>query len=338
MKRIGHCSLALLALLLGSAVYPAGAAPAIPARTAGTGLGGRHVMAFGSGGLRAASAPSGAHLSYYGGRVVSNVQVVQVIYGPGTYLPQTTGSVSPTVSSFFAGVTDSPYFDWLNEYDTNRFGKGQRSNQTIGRGSFAGRYTITPSPANNGPQIQDSNVQDELQAQIMAHHLPQPALDPSGNTNTLYAIFFRKGQSICTDSSCSLLVGGFCAYHGTVAAGPLPELYYSVQPDLTGQHGCGTGTDFQNTTAVASHEMIETVTDAEVGLATSNGPPLAWYDSTYGEIADICNGEQAAIRGGDGVTYTVQTLFSNLAHDCIVSPAAAPGVRGPAGTGRPPTA
>src|SRR5690348_15239667 len=38
----------------------------------------------------AASAPAGAHLNYYGGRVVSNMQVVQVIYGTGSYLPQVT--------------------------------------------------------------------------------------------------------------------------------------------------------------------------------------------------------------------------------------------------------
>ena len=67
----------------------------------------------------------------------------------------------------------------------------------------------------------------------------------------------------------------FCAYHGTVAAGgSVPEFYYSVLPDFTTggmTSGCGTGTRFQNESSVSSHEMIETVTDAEVGLATVNG-------------------------------------------------------------------
>ena len=46
--------------------------------------------------------------------------------------------------------------------------------------------------------------------------------------------------------------------------------------------------------------MIETVTDAEVGMASAFGPPLAWYDTTNGEIGDICNAQQGTIVGGDG--------------------------------------
>jgi hypothetical protein len=319
MKRIGLSALVLLALLCGAAVYPAGATPGAPVQSA-TRLGGPHIMPFNSGGPRAAAAPSGAHLTYFGGRVLSNVQVVQVVYGPGTYLPQVTGNTAPNVSSFYAGVTNSPYIDWLTEYNTNLSSQNPRTNQTIGRGSFGGRYTITPSAANNGAQIQDSNIQAELQAQVAAHHLPQPVLDSAGNSNTFYAIFFRHGQSICMGGSCSLVPGGFCAYHGTIAAGGgLPEVYYSVQPDLTAQAGCGTGGDFQNTTSVASHEMVEAVTDGEVGLATVNAPPLAWYDQSNGEIGDICNAQQGAITGGDGISYTVQKQFSNVANDCIVS-------------------
>ncbi|HEY4939564.1 MAG TPA: hypothetical protein VIJ69_11080, partial [Actinomycetota bacterium] len=318
MKRMGFSSLLLLALLLGSAVYPAGATSTAPAQAARTGRG-PHIMPFNSGRPRAASAPAGAHLTYFGGRVLTNVKVVQVIYGSGTYLPQTTSNVTPSVSSFFAGITNSPYFDWLTEYNTNLTSQPVRTNQVIGRGTFGARVTITPSAANNGSQIQDSNVQAELQAQITAHNLPQPALDSAGNTNTLYEIFFRQGQSICMGSTCSLVAGGFCAYHGTIAAGSLPELYYSVEPDLTGVSGCGTGTDFENTTSVASHEMIETVTDGEVGLANANGPPLAWYDATNGEIGDICNGQQGTVTGGDGIAYTVQKQFSNVANDCILT-------------------
>src|SRR5437762_3067512 len=65
--------------------------------------------------------------------------------------------------------------------------------------------------------------------------------------------------------------------------------------------------------------MVEAVTDGEVGLATTNAPPLAWYDQTNGEIGDICNAAQGAITGGDGISYTVQKEFSNVANDCIVS-------------------
>jgi subtilisin-like proprotein convertase family protein len=85
--------------------------------------------------------------------------------------------------------------------------------------------------------------------------------------------------------------------------------------------GCGTGTPFANQQSVASHELIEAVTDPEIGLATVVGPPIAWYDSSFGEIGDICNAQQGTVVGGDGVTYTVQKEFSNSVNDCIVSKA-----------------
>jgi hypothetical protein len=82
--------------------------------------------------------------------------------------------------------------------------------------------------------------------------------------------------------------------------------------------GCGNGTRYQNETSVSSHELIEAVTDAEVGLATTSAPPLAWYDNTNGEIGDICNAQQATVTGGDSRTYTVQREFSNLQNNCVV--------------------
>jgi len=82
--------------------------------------------------------------------------------------------------------------------------------------------------------------------------------------------------------------------------------------------GCGGNTWFNNQTSVASHELIETITDAEVGLATVVGKPLAWYDSANGEIGDICNASQGSFTGADGKTYTVQTEWSNQKNACIV--------------------
>ena len=113
--------------------------------------------------------------------------------------------------------------------------------------------------------------------------------------------------------------GGFCAYHETFTAPNGVVATYQVMPDLTGTTGCGNSTDLGNTTSVLSHELSETITDAEVGFATVNGPPLAWYDPTNGEIGDICNADQGTFVGGDGVTYTIQQQFSNVASACIVT-------------------
>jgi hypothetical protein len=80
-----------------------------------------------------------------------------------------------------------------------------------------------------------------------------------------------RSAAIKTGTGPSVLKSGvdFCAYHGTSAS---PEAYYSVLPDfLTGgmTSGCGGGTEFQNVTAVSSHELAEAITDL-------SAPHRAW--------------------------------------------------------------
>jgi len=152
--------------------------------------------------------------------------------------------------------------------------------------------------------------------------------DAAGNNNTYYAVFFPHGKTIASsDGTRSCVSGGFCAYHSTIAnAGNQGEVYYGVHPDVQSGSGCdvgcGNGTMFANQQSVASHELVETITDPEIGRATRIGPPIAWYDATNGEIGDICNGQEATVVGNDGVTYTVQKEFSNAANDCIATKAA----------------
>ncbi|MGH7126300.1 MAG: hypothetical protein ACREFI_18135, partial [Stellaceae bacterium] len=228
--------------------------------------------------LRDASAPlpqaTSAHLTYYGGKVLSSVKVVQVLYGSGTYAAPVS-----QMAAFYGGVTKSTYMDWLKEYDTPK--------QSIGRGSFAKKVSITPSASRDKASISDASIQAEISAQIGKGTLPAP------DGNTLYMVNFPKGKTITQGGSKSCVGGGFCAYHGTFKRNST-EVFYGVLPDMSAgsgcDQGCGSGSALANQTSVASHEMIESVTDAEVGLATKLGSPLAWYDSTNGEIGDICNG------------------------------------------------
>jgi hypothetical protein len=271
-----------------------------------------------------AAAPAGAHLTYFGGPVISNVQIVQVLYG-GTrsqYLAQVSSTAPPSMASFYAGVSNSAYFDWLTEYDTSVSGG---THQSIGRGSFLTQVLITPSPADSGSTVDDTQIQSELVAQLQAGKLPAATTDATGNVNTVYMIHFPSGVSITFGGLRSCVQGGFCAYHNTIG-GAQQDIYYAVLPDVQPgsgcERGCGSSSTFGNQTIVASHELLESVTDPAVGIAANLAPPLAWYDPTNGEIGDICDGQQGAVVGGDGVTYTVQKAFSDLANECIVARAA----------------
>ena len=245
-------------------------------------------------------------LTYYGGPLISNVKVVEVVYGTGLYIPQVTSTGTPSVGSFFAGVTNSQYIDWLGQYDKT---------QRIGRGTFGGRFTITPAAADNGATVTDTEIQAELAAQIAAGHLPKPVTDSTGHVNTLYTVYFRRDQMICDGTGyCSGIQ--FCGYHGSFLDNG-QEILYTVEPDLFSISGCGTGNAFQNTTSVQAHELIESITDPEIAQATNFAPPLGWYNASLGEIADICNGQHATVVGGDGVTYTVQKGWSNSARACV---------------------
>jgi hypothetical protein len=268
------------------------------------------------------AAPAGAHLTYHGGPIISNVQVVQVLYGSGSYNSQIAGTTSPTMGNFFSDITTTGLITLFQQYNTNISGG---TGQVFGNGSFGGLFQIVPSSGNNGSTITDTQIQSELLAQITAGHLPAPVNDALGNPNTLYMIFFPPGKTISQGGSNSCQAGGFCAYHGTTSnTFNTKHVLYGVLPDMQAgsgcSTGCGTSSVFGNYTSVTSHELSEAMTDAQVGIATVIGPPLAWYDSTNGEIGDICNAQQGSYVA-NGTTYTLQLEFSNSANNCVLPPA-----------------
>ena len=248
------------------------------------------------------------HLTYFGGKVIQKVKVVKVQYGAGTYASFIGGTGASTMAGFYGAVTASIHFDMLSEYNT------ASPAQTISRGTYAGGFSITPASSRNKATITDVNIQAEISAQVTAGKLPAP------DDNTIYMVHFPHGKTISHGTSKSCVGGGFCAYHGTFKRNA-QNVYYGVLPDMSAgsgcDTGCGSGAPFANETSVASHELVEAVTDAEVGLATVVGKPLAWYDTANGEIGDICNAQQGTITSG-ATTYTVQKEWSNAAGACIV--------------------
>ncbi|MHB8719145.1 MAG: PLL family lectin [Candidatus Dormibacteria bacterium] len=318
------------ATAMAAVAAPVGAAAAAPSPT--TRVPPSAIMPLPALHPRASASTSPPHLEYWGGKVISSVQVVEVLYGPGTYEAEVTASPStyPSVGSFYRGITQSPYIDWLSEYNTTITAQGgiPGTNQTIGRGSFLSQVQISPSAADapstaNGMTVTDTQIQRELKLQIASTTLPAPG------PNVLYAIHFPLGVTIsmADGSGATVYSGvGFCAYHGTTSA---PEAYYSVLPDFDtgGMTQCGTGTEFQRLTTISSHELVEAITDPEVGNAAALAPPLGWYDQANNqEAADLCESlnDQASMVGGDGHTYSVQVAWSNLQNACVDRPAPTP--------------
>ncbi|ABF41080.1 hypothetical protein Acid345_2079 [Candidatus Koribacter versatilis Ellin345] len=258
-------------------------------------------------------------LHYYGGPVISNPDVIIVNWG-AVSKPVGTGGV--TMANFLQDVTNTTYWDMLSEYNTAGMVVGAHTgNQTIGRGTFNTEITITPTVC-TATTCTDAQIQSELNSQITAGHLPEPTVDANGHSNTIYMIYFPSGFVIKLDASDTSCVQ-FCAYHSTANRSGV-DLLYGIFPDLTNpgcDGGCGAGaTDFDNLTSVSSHELVEATTDAEVGYASTVAYPIAWYNTSQGEISDICNAQQTPLDTARA-TYTVQKQYSNLAGVCTASTA-----------------
>jgi hypothetical protein len=233
-------------------------------------------------------------LKYYGGPVIPNVAVHAVYWGRNV-------AFQSHLNDFYSTIPSSNYLDWLSEYDT--------PTAHIGRGSFVGGTVIQPSHTSNN--LTDEDIQAELAAQIDAGNLPAP-----DGKNDLFMVHFPPSVSITagTDVSCVQ----FCAYHSTFQKAD-HMVFYGVMPDVKDTdcaQGCGGSAAQDNETSVASHEMVEAITDPAVGLAPDGPPvaPMAWYNDPQGEIGDICNARQGHSNG-----FTVQLQWSNRQGKCALS-------------------
>jgi MYXO-CTERM domain-containing protein len=261
-----------------------------------------------NGKLPTSNMPFSSDLKYFGGHVISNVNIVEVAWNSSVdsaYMTQLQG--------FYKAIVVSPFIDWMTEYDTIGLSGFADllpgTNQHIGRGSFGGNFVITPSTSST--TITDTDIQNELVAQLTKAALPAPTVDVGGGVNSLYMFDFPAGASITlvNISSCS----SFGAYHFTVKYNGM-DVPYGVHPNC--------GYSFNTSTLIHSHELAEAITDTEVGAVEYNTTnlcmrPLAWTTiaSTAWasqEAGDLCEGTSAQIA-----TYTVQKIWSNYAQGCV---------------------
>jgi hypothetical protein len=233
------------------------------------------------------SAASAKTLTYYGGPVLTHVNVVPVYWNSSV-------AYRTNLNSFYASiVTSSIYTSLLPQYSA--IGAGTVGTAFVGS-KTAGSYT-------------DAQVQAYLNTLFTAGSIPAP------NASNYYPVHFPPSTSITASDGTRSCVT-WCAYHGTYVRNGV-NVNYGIIPDQGGSCAGGCGSNSQrvnNLTSVSSHELVEATTDPAVGLATTYAPPLAWYNATYGEIGDICNAQQATLG-----SYVVQKEWSNSKSSCTTN-------------------
>ena len=107
-----------------------------------------------------------ATAQYFGGTVTANAKVYVVWWGDPTKINSAVTAAKGGIADFFAGVTNSSFMDWLNEYSTTvavQAGshKGMAgTGQLIGRGNYAGTLTLSNIPSGDvtDAQIQTTSI------------------------------------------------------------------------------------------------------------------------------------------------------------------------------------
>lgn len=246
---------------------------------------------------------------YYGGPVIANVKVYSVYWGANV-----DAGTTAKIGGFFSATVNSTYMDWLKEYNTSikAVDGRQGTNQAIGRGSYAGEFTITPK--NTSATLADPDIQAEIDLQVAAGALPKP------DNNTLFMIYFPAGITITIDGQASCQA--FCAYHEGYVSKSFGNVFYGVMPDMGGacSLGCGFQSDpFANMTEVTSHELIEAITDPFPTPGSTPAFPQAWNTTDGNEIGDLCAGNDTQLSTAAGA-FTLQQEFDNASNGCAKGP------------------
>ncbi len=264
-------------------------------------------------------------VSYFGGPIVMTPIIVPVFWNGNVNAALTAPTTG--IAQFYADVTVSSYWPWLQEYDTVGLAGG--SEQAILPGTATAGVTIAPvkcpTTTTTTCNLTDAQLQTELNRQIGLGVLPPPTLDCTNNARTIYMIEFPHNIKLTGPQGVGTSCVGYCAYHNTGTYGTNTPLIYGVLMDeFTGAcaTGCGTNaTAMENSTDTASHELVEAITDPDIGLDTGAGyqAPAAWGDNNNGcgEVGDICDDDGT----GDTITvsgrnWVVQEIWSNKQNKC----------------------
>jgi hypothetical protein len=202
-------------------------------------------------------------------------------------------------------------FAALPEYSTVGVGSGDQV--AAYRSTYLGRADITPS---TGTQVSQDEIKATIDAQIEAGKLPLPT-DATAGPETIYVLLLPPNIEACVESNCSGTANShslFCSFHGS---GSYQGAKYAFVASLTLsgelEQGCGGSPPnrLDKETSVLTHELTDAITDPLI-----EEEMLGWYDKNNGEIAIICNAENAEERI-NGHLWTVQKIWSQAENACV---------------------
>jgi putative cell wall-binding protein len=240
----------------------------------------------------------------HGGPIMPSIASHTIYWDP-------SGSISPAyrnaLNTFFGDIGHDTFYDSALQYDGSNGAPHDAA-------SFAGSWIDTTPYPNARPgtkanPLNDDDIQDAIVRALTANPSSGPA-----NLATGYHVLLPKDVYVKLGQSFESFVD-FCAYHSAFVSGSNLVIYSTLPYAGTNLGGCGTGgippsgsADIDSTTSLASHELMEMVTD-----------PLgnAWFDQYGNENGDLCLfvfGPRAADGGNvtlNGHRYLLQLEWSN---------------------------
>jgi hypothetical protein len=298
-------------------------------------------------------------MGYLGGPVLApTVTVVPVFWGPNVD-PATVSKIG----DFYAALMHGTMVHALNEFSLP---PAQFSTPTFG-GPGTVTTPVTIAPRNTQTTLTNDDIGTELGKQLNARNLPYSA-------DALYMVHLPPGITVRYSNGSGGYATScvdFCGYHtytiqdlGFLCADCNSQTHvpYAVLPDQSGgcapvsnpgggrARGCGDLSPLDDLTTVASHEILEAMTDTENNADPPPAPKhLAWA-GVFDEIGDPCafaamgNGAFQEVADVQDHYWTAQKFFSNVeyarlrgvpANGCAPYPTSAcctPGAPGAAAT------
>jgi hypothetical protein len=223
-------------------------------------------------------------VTYHGGALLTHVEAQAVFYGNGWNSTPYT-SQAGTLNSFVNYVVQSPFLEALT-----------RAGYGVGQGTATTGVT-DPANLSSGTKITDATIQKEVQSLISAGTVASP------DTNRLYVLFVQPNVVVSLGrglTSQTGLLGYHGAFAGHTTTGQAADIHYAViaYPGGAVRNGSLSASPVDDMTAVASHEIAESITDPNVNYKTPG-----WYDSRRGEIGDITQQYLTHLNG-----YLVQQI------------------------------